>query len=95
MARMFVARQLTAVMLGRMEDLVGIVDLGVYGSLGEGLDLRGTCMFRLLCVCSVALAVARLLLAFSRFLLAFLRLCAWLQLVSGLAQLPSFWLPVD
>ena len=41
MARMFTAGQLTAVMLDRMEGLVGSVDLGVWGLLGEGLDLRG------------------------------------------------------
>ena len=38
---MFTARQLTVVMLGQMEGLVGSVDLGVCGLLGEGLDLRG------------------------------------------------------
>ena len=52
-------------------------------------------MFRLLLVCLVTLAVARLLPVFSGFLLAFLRLCIWLQLVSGFAQLPSFWSPVS
>ena len=66
-----------------------------WGLLGEDHDLRGSWMFRLLGVCLVTLAVAQLLPAFSRFLLVFLRLCAWLRLVSGLAQLPSFWLPVD
>ena len=82
------------VMLGQMGGLVGSVDLGVCGLLGEGLDLRGAYMFRLLLVCLVTLAVARLLPVFSGFLLAFLRLCVWLQLVSGFAQLPSFWSPV-
>ena len=52
-------------------------------------------MFRLLLVCLVTLAVARLLPAFSRFLLAFLRLYVWLQLVFGLVQLLSFWSQVD
>ena len=41
MARMFTARQLTAVMLSRMEGLVGNVDLDIYELSGEGLDLRG------------------------------------------------------
>ena len=92
---MFAARQLIVVMLGQMEYLVGSVDLGVCGLLGEGLDLRGVWMFRQLLVCLVTLAVAQLLLAFSGFLPAFLRLCVWLQLVSGLARLPFFQLPVD
>ena len=78
------------VMLGQMGGLVGSVDLGVCGLLGEGLDLCGVWMFRQLLVCLVTLAVAQLLPAFSGFLLAFLRLCVWLQLVSGFAQLPSF-----
>ena len=82
-------------MLGRMEGLVGSVDLGVFGLFGEGHDLRGAGMFRLLRVCLVTLAVAQLLSAFFGFLLAFLRLCVWLQLVSGLVQLLSFWLQVD
>ena len=82
-------------MLGRMEGLVGSIDLGVYGLLGEDHDLRGAWMFRLLRVCLVTLAVAQLLPAFSGFLFAFLRLCVWLQLVSGLARLPFFQLPVD
>ena len=81
-------------MLGEMEGLVEIVDLGVYGLLGEDYDLRGSWMFRLLGVCLVTLAVAQLLPTFSKFLPAFLRLCVWLQLVSGFAQLPSFWSPV-
>ena len=81
-------------MLSRMEGLVGSVDLGVFGLFGEGHDLRGARMFRLLRVCLVTLAVAQLLPAFFGFLLAFLRLCVWLQLVSGFAQLPSFWSPV-
>ena len=40
MARMFAARQLTAVMLSRMEGLVGIVDLDIFELSGEGVDLR-------------------------------------------------------
>ena len=91
MARMFAARQLTAVMLGRMEGLVGSVDLGVYGLFGEGHDLRGPGMFRLLRVCLVTLAVAQLLPAFFGFLLAFLQLCVLLRPASELARLPSFW----
>jgi len=45
MARMFAARQSTVVMLGQMEGLVEIVDLGVYGLFGEDHDLRGSWMF--------------------------------------------------
>ena len=95
MARMFAARQLTTVMLSRMEGLVGNVDLDIYELSGEGLDLRDVWNVQQLRGCLGALAVAQLLPTFSGFLLAFLRLCAWLQLVSGLARLPSFWLPVD
>jgi len=82
-------------MLGQMEGLVEIVDLGVYGLFGEDHDLRGSWMFQLLGVCLVTLAVAQLLPTFFEFLPVFLRLCIWLQLVSGFAQLPSFWSPVS
>ena len=59
-------------MFGQMEGLIGSVDLGVCGLLGEGLDLRGVWMFRQLLVCLVTLVVAQLLPTFSRFLPAFL-----------------------
>ena len=88
MARMCAARRLTAAMLGQMEGLVGSVDLDGYDLSGEGLDLRGVWMFQVLRVCFVALAVTRLLPAFSGFLLSFLRLCVWVQLVSGLLSCP-------
>ena len=90
MARGCAGKRLTAGTLGQMEGLVGSVDLGVYSLFGEGQDLRDAWIFRLLRVCLVTLAVAQLLPAFSGFLFAFLRLCVWLQLVSGFAQLPSF-----
>ena len=75
MARMFAARQLTAVMLSRMEGLVGNVDLDIFELPGEGLDLRDAWNVQQLRGCLGALAVARLLPAFSGFLLAFLQLC--------------------
>ena len=95
MARMFAARQLTAVMLSRMEGLVGSVDLGIYELSGEGLDLRDVWNVQQLRGCLRALAVAQLLPAFSGFLLAFLQLCVLLQLASELARLLSFWSLVD
>ena len=95
MARMFAARQLTAVMLSRMEGLVGSVDLDVYELAGEGLDLRGVWNIQRLRGCLRAFAVAQLLSAFSGFLLVFLQLCVLLQLASELARLLSFWSPVD
>ena len=72
MARMFVARQLTAVMLGRMEGLVGNVDLDIFELSGEGVDLRDVWIVQQLRGCLGVLAVAQLLPAFSGFLLAFL-----------------------
>ena len=95
MARMFAARQLTAVMLSRMEGLVGSVDLDIYELSVEGLDLRGVWNVQRLRGCLRALAVAQLLPVFSRFLLAFLQLCVLLQPASELARLLSFWSPVD
>ena len=61
----------------------------------EGLDLRGVGMFQLLRGGSVILVLAQLLPAGFGFLLAFLRLCIWLQLIFGPAQLLSFWMQVD
>jgi len=81
MARMFAARQLTAVMLSRMEGLVGNDDLDIYELSGEGLDLRDVWNVQQLRGCLGALAVAQLLPAFSGFLLVFLRLCIWLRLI--------------
>ena len=95
MARMFAARQLTAVMLSRMEGLVGNVDLDIFELSGEGVDLRDVWNVQQLRGCLGVLAVAQLLPAFSGFLLAFLQLCVLLQLASELARLLSFWLPVD
>jgi len=95
MARMFAARQLTAVMLSRMEGLVGNDDLDIYELSGEGLDLRDVWNVQRLRGCLRALAVAQLLPAFSGFLLAFLQLCVFLQPASELAWLLSFWSPVE
>ena len=95
MARMFAARRLTAVMLSRMEGLVGSVDLDICGLSGEGLDLRVVWNVQQLCGYLRALAVVQLLPAFSRFLLAFLQLCVLLQAASELARLLSFWSLVD
>ena len=80
---MFAARQLTAVMLSRMEGLVGSVDLDIYELSGEGLDLRDVWNVQQLRGCLGALAVAQLLPAFSGFLLAFLQLYVLLQLASN------------
>ena len=91
MARMFTTRQLTAVMLGRMEGLVGSVDLDICGLSGEGLDLRVVWNVQQLCGCSKAPVVVQPLNAFSGFLLAFLQLCVLLRPASELARLPSFW----
>jgi hypothetical protein len=95
MARMFAARQLTAVMLGRMEGLVGNVDLDMFELSGEGVDLRDVWNVQQLRGCLGILVVAQLLPAFSGLLLAFLQLCVLLQLASELARLLSFWSPVD
>ena len=95
MARMFAARQLTAVMLGRMEGLVGNVDLDMFELSGEGVDLRDVWNVHQLRGCLGVLMVAQLLPAFSGLLLAFLQLCVLLQLASELARLLSFWSPVD
>ena len=92
---MFAARQLTAVMLGRMEGLVGNVDLDMFELSGEGVDLRDVWNVQQLRGCLGALAVAQLLPAFSGFLLAFLQLCVLLQPASELARLLSFCSPVD
>ena len=95
MDRMFAARQLTAVMLSRMEGLVGNVDLDIFELPGEGLDLCDVWNVQQLRGCLGALAVAQLLPVFSGFLLAFLQLCVLLQPASELARLLSFWSPVD
>ena len=95
MARMFAARQLTAVMLGRMEGLVGNVDLDMFELSGEGIDLRDVWNVQQLRGCLGVLMVAQLLPAFSGLLLAFLQLCVLLQLASELARLLSFWSPAD
>ena len=71
-------------MLGRMEGLGGSGDLDGRDLSVECLDLRGVGMFQLLCDGSVILVPAQLLPAISGFLPAFLRLCVWLQLISGL-----------
>jgi len=91
MARMFAARRLTAVMLSRMEGLVGSVDLDICGLSGEGLDLRVVWNVQQPCGCSRAPMVVQLLPVLSRFLLAFLQLCVLLRPASELARLPSFW----
>ena len=95
MARMFAARQLTAVMLSRMEGLVGNVDLDIFELSGEGVDLRDVWNVQQLRGCLGVLVVAQLLPAFSGLLLAFLQLCVLLQLASELARLLSFWSSVD
>ena len=94
MARMFAARQLTAVMLSRMEGLVGNVDLDIFELSGEGVDLRDVWNVQQLRGCLGVLVVAQLVPAFSGLLLAFLQLCVLLQLASELARLLSFWSPV-
>ena len=71
LARMFAARQLIVVMLGQMEGLVGSVDLGVCGLLGEGLDLCGVWMFRQLLVCLILLQLPNFFLHFLNFCLHF------------------------
>ena len=78
-----------------MEGLVVNVDLDIYELSGEGLDLRYVRNVQRLCGCLRALVVALFLPAFSGFLLAFLQLCVLLQPASELAQLLSFWSPVD
>ena len=95
MARMFAARQLTAVMLGRMEGLVGNVDLDMFELSGEGVDLRDVWNVQQLRGCLGVLVVAQLVPAFSGLLLAFLQLCVLLQLASELARLLSFRSSVD
>ena len=95
MARMFAARQLTAVMLSRMQGLVGNVDLDIFGLSGDGVDLCDVWNVQQLRGCLGVLVVAQLLPAFSGLLLAFLQLCVLLQLASELARLLSFWSPVD
>ena len=92
---MFAARQLTAVMLSRMEGLVGNVDLDVFELSGEGVDLRDVWNVQQLRGCLGVLVVTQLLPAFSGLLLAFLQLCVLLQLASELARLLSFWSSVD
>ena len=82
-------------MLGRMEGLVGNVDLDIFELSGEDVDLRDVWNVQQLRGCLGVLAVAQLLPAFSGFLLAFLQLCILLQSVSELARLLSFWSPVD
>ena len=82
-------------MSGQMGGLVGSGDLDECDLPVEGLDLRGVGKFQLLSGDSVILVLAPFLAEFSGFLLAFLRLCIWLQLIFGPAQLLSFWLQVD
>ena len=81
--------------MGRMEGLVGNVDLDVFELSGEGVDLRDVWNVQQLRGCLGVLAVAQLFPAFSGLLLAFLQLCVLLQLASELAQPLSFWSPVD